>query len=139
MPSRKQRRRREKTFRHEYETVVIDEEGNELPVDREQLRADREEREKQRSRGKTTAPAKRSRAGREPSPPSWRRALRRGGLMGLVIFFAFVFILKGGSTVSRAAIAVVYGAAFIPLTYWVDRIAYRSFLRRQEKERNSRP
>jgi hypothetical protein len=57
--------------------------------------------------------------------------------MGLVIFFAFVFILKGGSTVSRAAIAVVYGAAFIPLTYWIDRIAYRSFLRRQERQQKS--
>jgi hypothetical protein len=137
VPSRKQRRRREKTFRHEYETVVIDEEGNELPVDREQVRADREEREKQRTRGKKAAPAKRGRVGREPPPPSWRRALRRGGLMGLVIFFAFVFILKGGSTVSRAAIAVVYGAAFIPLTYWIDRIAYRSFLRRQERQQKS--
>jgi len=139
VPSRKQRRRREKSFRHEYETVVIDEEGNEQPVDREQLRAGREERDKQRARGKTAAPAKRGRVGREPQPPSWRRALRRGGLMGLVIFFAFVFVLKGGSTTSRAAIAVVYGAAFIPLTYWIDRIAYRSFLRRQERAKDSRP
>ena len=28
MPTRKQRRRRDKTFRHEYETVLLDAEGN---------------------------------------------------------------------------------------------------------------
>ena len=134
MTTRKQSRRREKTFRHEYETVVIDEEGNEVPVDREQARAGREERAKQRPRGKPT-PAKRGRTAREPQPPSWRRAVRRGGLMGLVILVAFVFILKGGSPVSRAVIAVVYGGAFIPLTYWIDRFAYRSYLRRQEKQK----
>ena len=136
MPSRKQRRRREKTFRHEYETVLIDEEGNELPVDREQARAGREERAKQRPRGKQLTPAKRGRTAREPQPPSWRRAVRRGGLMGLIILVAFVFILKGGSPVSRAVIAVVYGGAFIPLTYWIDRFAYRSYLRRQEKQKS---
>ena len=34
MATRKQRRRREKTFRHEYNLVEIDEEGNETPVER---------------------------------------------------------------------------------------------------------
>ena len=50
-----------------------------------------------------------------------------------MIFVAFVFVLKGGSPVSRAAIAIVYGLAFIPLTYWVDRFAYRSYQRRLAK------
>ena len=39
MPTRKQRRRRDKTFRHEYDLVVYDEEGNEVPVDTAELRA----------------------------------------------------------------------------------------------------
>ena len=34
MATRKQRRRREKSFRHEYEFVDRDEEGNETPVER---------------------------------------------------------------------------------------------------------
>jgi hypothetical protein len=38
MPSRKQRRRREKTFRHEYETVLLDADGNEVPLDPEERR-----------------------------------------------------------------------------------------------------
>jgi hypothetical protein len=136
MPSRKQRRRREKSFRHEYETVLLDEEGNELPLDREQERAARQEREQQRTKDKAaSAPAKRGgRLGREPQPPSWRRAIRRGGLMGAVIFVAFVFILKGGSPTSRAAVAIVYAVAFIPLTYWIDRFAYRSYQRRLARQ-----
>ena len=136
MPTKKQRRRREKSFRHEYETIVLDEEGNERPLDRTQERAAREERTRQRSKEKA-APAKRGRLGREPQPPSWRRALRRGGLMGGVIFVAFVFVLKGGSQSSRAAIAVVYAIAFIPLTYWVDRFAYRSYQRRRAKQQQT--
>lgn len=133
MPSRKQRRRREKSFRHEYETVLLDEEGNETPI--AELR---EEREKERAERKPAkAPAKgapkRQRTVREPPPPTWRRAFRRGGLMGGAIFLAFVFVLHGGSVASRAAIAIVYAVAFIPLTYWVDRLAYRSFLKRTAK------
>ncbi|HZT17474.1 MAG TPA: hypothetical protein VFA19_16170 [Gaiellaceae bacterium] len=141
MPSRKQRRRREKSFRHEYETVLLDEEGNEVPLDPVEARAAREERDRQRTKekAKAAAPAKRGgRLGREPQPPSWRRAFRRGGLMGAVIFVAFVFILKGGSQTSRAAIAIVYAVAFIPLTYWIDRFAYRSYQRRLAKHNERR-
>jgi len=132
MPSRKQRRRREKSFRHEYETVLLDEEGNETPI--AELR---EEREKQKSDAKPAAKAKtpaKGRALREPPKPSWNRAVRRGGLMGAIIFVAFVFILKGGSQTSRAAIAAVYAVAFIPLTYFVDRIAYRSYQKRLARQ-----
>ena len=130
MPSRKQRRRRDKSFRHEYETVLLDEEGNETP-----LTELREEREKQRAEKKPAKAAAKgsgrsARGMREPPMPTWRRSLKRGGLMGGAIFVAFVFVLHGGSVQSRAAIAIVYAAAFIPLTYWVDRIAYRSYHKR---------
>jgi hypothetical protein len=139
MPSRKQRRRREKSFRHEYETILLDEEGNEVVVDPEQARKEREEREQRRAdakpapRGKGGGAAKSGRPMREPPVPTWNRALKRGGLMGAVIFLAFVFVLKGGSTVSRAAIAAVYALAFVPLTYFVDRVAYRTYQRRLER------
>ncbi|HEV2591269.1 MAG TPA: hypothetical protein VGU02_05185 [Gaiellaceae bacterium] len=127
MPSRKQRRRRDKSFRHEYETVLLDDEGNEKPIAeiREQQRA---EKKPAKTQAKPT-----SRAQREPPQPTWRRAFRRGGLMGGAIFVAFVFVLHGGSTASRASIAVIYAVAFIPLTYWVDRLAYRSYLKRTAK------
>lgn len=130
MPNRKQRRRRDKSFRHEYETVLLDDEGNETPI--AELR---EERQKERAEKKpASAPAKGgSRLTREPPAPTWKRAFRRGGLMGGAIFVAFVFVLHGGSTQSRAFIAIVYAAAFIPLTYWVDHLAYRSHQKRMAK------
>ena len=45
-----------------------------------------------------------------------------------------VFFLPGtGSPVSRVAIGLLYAAAFVPLTYWIDRLAYRNYLRRSGK------
>jgi hypothetical protein len=140
MPTRKQRRRREKSFRHEYETVLLDEEGNEVALDPEELRAEREERERQRSqvkpaRGKAPAKSGRStRTLREVPPPTWRRAIKRGGGMGAIMFVLFVFVLKGGSPATRASIAAVYAIAFIPMTYWIDRWSYRSYQRRAARQ-----
>ena len=133
MPNRKQRKRRDKAFRHEYETVLLDDEGNETPI--AELREEREKQRTEKKPAKTAAKGsgRTSRALREPPMPTWRRAFRRGGLMGAAIFVAFVFVLHGGSTASRAVIALVYAVAFITLTYWVDRIAYRSYQKRMAK------
>ncbi|HEY3961281.1 MAG TPA: hypothetical protein VGL84_02030 [Gaiellaceae bacterium] len=137
MPSRKQRKRREKGFRHEYETVLIDGEGNEVPLDPDEARAARDERDKQRSATKSK-PAAKGRAPRqmkEPPPPSWNRAFKRGGTMGALILVLFLFVLKGGSTISRVAVPVFYAVAFIPLTYVVDRWSYRMYQKRLAKDK----
>ncbi len=137
MPSRKQRRRREKTFRHEYETVLLDADGNEVPLDPEELRAEREAKEQERAaakpaRGKEPK-GRRGRALREPPQPSWQRALRRGGTMGALMLLAFIFLFKDAPIGIRLAWGVFYAAAFIPLTYWIDRTAYRTYQRRLAK------
>jgi hypothetical protein len=142
MPSRKQRRRREKTMRHEYETILLDEEGNEVPLDPEEVRAEREAKQRERAQANTgrgkqpqkqPARSARTRAMREPPLPSWRRAMRRGGTMGALMLLAFLFVLKSGPLPQRIAIGVFYGLAFIPLTYWIDRTAYRTYQRRLAK------
>src|SRR5450432_3437023 len=127
MSSRKQRRRREKTFRHEYETVLLDGEGNEVALDPEELRAEREAKHKERAQAtagrekqkQKQKPARGARARplREPPLPSWRRAVRRGGTMGALMLLAFLFILKSGPLPQRIGIGVFYGLAFIPLTF----------------------
>jgi hypothetical protein len=137
MPSKKQRRRRDKTFRHEYEVVSVsyDEEGNEVeaPVAREKKpekpKAATTDGKKSVKGGSRTS----GRALREPSPPSWRRSIRRGGLWGGVMFVVVVFVLPGGSPAARVLTGVLYAAAFIPLTYWIDRLTYRTWQRRQAK------
>lgn len=143
MPSRKQRRRREKAFRHEYETVLLDGEGNEVPLDPDEVRAEREAKQAERTKTKpagkngraTSARTQRtSRLTREPPAPSWQRAVKRGGTMGAIIFVLFVFILHGGSTANRSVIAALYGVAFIPMTYWIDRLSYRTYHRRLARQ-----
>jgi hypothetical protein len=143
MPSRKQRRRREKTFRHEYETVLLDGAGNEIALDPDELRAEREAKQKERSQAKPAAtakgkkkkqqPARGARPMRVPPLPSWRRAIKRGGTMGALMLVAFVFIFKNGPVAQRLGIGIFYGLAFVPLTYWIDRTAYRTYERRLAK------
>ncbi|SRR6266550_871295 len=129
MPSRKQRRRREKSFRHEYGFVTYDEEGNEVEVDPAEVRPAKPKSE--RAQAKPTGRG--GRALREPPKPSWNRSLRRGGIWGGVMFVVVVFFFKGQSLPGRIAVGVLYAAAFVPLTYWIDRLAYRNYLRRSGK------
>ena len=134
MPTRKQRRRRQKDFRHDVRVFEIDEEGNEVPI--ADLRTQDEKPKAAAAKGGAGSkgkPARGGRAGREVSPPSWERAIKRGGLMGALMVVVFVFILHGGSLAGRVAIGVLYAAAFIPLTYWIDRTAYRAYLKRQAR------
>lgn len=144
MPSRKQRRRREKNFRHEYETVLLDADGNEQLLDEEELRSEREERAKAKQSAKPQpakgAASRGGRAMREVPPPSWHRALRRGGLMGGIILVFVVFVLAKKSPIGvRLAIGLSYAIVFIPLTYWVDRVSYRSYQKRLAKQQQTTP
>ena len=50
--------------------------------------------------------------------------------MGVLMFVLFVFVLHSGSQNSRIVTALIYGVFFVPLTYWADRLAYRTYLRR---------
>ena len=125
MPTRKQRRRRDKTFRHEYELVTYDEEGNERPIDPAELRP---AKKKETPKGKTPQRGGRgSKPARVVAPPSWRRALRRGGLMGGIFIFIMLALKQ------PLALGLLYGVALVPFTYWIDRISYRNYLRRSGK------
>jgi len=122
MPSRKQRRRREKTFRHEYDFVTYDEEGNEVELDPAEVR-------KEKETPKAKAQQRGGRPVREVPPPSWRRALKRGGLMGVGLLVIIATLLKH----TPILIGVFYAVALIPFTYMMDRFAYRTYLRRTGK------
>jgi hypothetical protein len=141
MATRKQRRRREKTFRHEYGFVVDDEEGNEVEVEGAELRAKKDPavKAKSSSGGKGSSSGKSGgkstggrRVVRDPEPPTWNRAARRGLLWGAVTIALSIVLLKGVSVPIRVAIGVVYAALFVPITYWMDGIVYKRFLKRSE-------
>lgn len=138
MPTRKQRRRAAKGKRHEYETVWVDAEGNELEEPPEEAEHDSKPARASRNgtqKGKAKAqPQRGGRAGRTPPAPSWERAGKRALLLGAVVFA--LFYLSGGKSgnrlLSALALAVLYTALFVPFTYAIDRFAYQRWQRRQQ-------
>ncbi len=135
MANRKQRRRREKEKRHEYDLVEIDEEGNETVLTATELKRDEPARAKPAPKSKgRPAP----RGGRQPQPPSWNRVLKRG-LIFAPIFFATVLLLGGGKITTVGAIGqtILLLIVFIPFSYVMDRFVYRSALKRMAKQSGS--
>jgi Flp pilus assembly protein TadB len=128
VPSRKQRRRRQKSFRHDYEFVVLDEEGNEVEVDPADLRT-----EKEKAKPKAAAQSKGravTRTGRKIEPPSWRRVGKRALIFAPLMFVAVSVLDKQLSAVQHAAQAVTLLAFFLPFSYAMDTVAYRMYQRR---------
>ena len=126
MPSRKQRRRREKLKRHEYEYVVETEEGEEVV---------------ESPRPKATAPVRAAngapkildRRGREIQPPSWRRVLKRGAIFGPILLI-LVFVTNDRLTTGAKILnALVLLLIFLPFSYLVDRFIYRMVVKRQQQ------
>ena len=50
--------------------------------------------------------------------------------MGGLMLIVFVFLFKSSPLAVRLAWGLFYAVAFIPLTYWVDRVTYRAYQRR---------
>jgi hypothetical protein len=123
MATKKQRRRREKLQRHEYEYVVETEEGEEV-VDSPA----RAETGKAPQKGQ---PKLVDRRGREIRPPSWQRVLKRGAIFA-PIMLALIFFMGGNKISASAKIvnALVLVAIFIPFSYLVDMFIYRTVSKR---------
>jgi hypothetical protein len=131
MPTRKQKRRELKAQRHDYEFVYVDGDGNELdevPEELEQSKKERTNGSKPAVAAKKGQPAPRGR--RQPPQPSWRRAFKRGGMLGVVVLILFSFGAKGHIW-SVVPLALVYTLLFVPFTFYIDRFAYRRWEARQ--------
>jgi hypothetical protein len=117
MATKKQKRRRAKEQRHDY--MWVDDAGNEVDPDGEPT-ADRN------SRGE-------SRVAREPQAPSWRRTFRRG-LIFAPIMLATVFLLSPDLPLTtKVTQTLLLVAIFVPFSYFIDRLFYRSHLRKQRQ------
>jgi hypothetical protein len=116
MPTRKQRRRRAKELRHEY--VWEDEEGNELDPSEVNETSVRRERRPQ------------ARGGREPQEPSWRRTLKRALIFAPIMFVTVMLLSPNLSTAQQMVQTLVLVAIFIPFSYFLDRVFWRSYQRR---------
>lgn len=133
MPTRKQRRREQKARRHEYEYVYVDDAGNEVDVDPDELRAQKEvKREARGSKAESRKPAA-VRGQRTVQPPSWRRSARRGVVLGPLLIVAMMLFNRGVPLVQQIAPAVFLLAFFIPFSYFTDSFAYRMYRKRLER------
>jgi hypothetical protein len=132
MPSRKVRRRRDKLKRHEYEYVLETEEGEEVVVERPTP----EPAKDGKSPG-TSSP--RDRRGREIPKPTLKRVLRRTAIFApLILVVVFLTSAKDASTAAKVYTAIMLLAFFIPFSYLVDVVMYRTLSRRQQRVREKR-
>jgi hypothetical protein len=135
MPTRKQRRRREKTFRHEWEYVELDPEtGEEKPVAPAELKAEKPKREKPVQQQKQQ-PARRGR--REPQPPTWGRVWKRtllfAPLMALFIYWTTSNSKSGASLPGVVLNTAILVAFFAPFSYLVDSMTYKLWAKRAKR------
>jgi hypothetical protein len=131
MPTRKQRRRRQKDRRHEYEFVYVDPEGQEVEVDPDEAERDAPRRNGQREPKKRPAQKRgNSRPVREIQPPSWNKVAKRALIFFPLIFLAFSFLNSGQAVGTRLGISLLYTGFFVPFMYLMDRAMYRSYLKR---------
>lgn len=133
MASRKQRRRREKLQRHEYEYVLETDEGEEV------LESPRETEAAVKNGKPAKAPVgPLDRHGKPIPKPSLRRVLRRTAIFAPLIAI-FIYITAPDLTVAGLLLNVALLLAFfMPLSYVVDTFVYRMLWRRYEKERAAR-
>jgi hypothetical protein len=118
MPSRKQKRRRAKELRHEY--VWEDADGNELEPD-----------EVPTKKAETAAQSRPARGGRQPQAPSWSRTLKRGAIFAPIMLGVVMLLSSDLSLASQVTQAAIIVAIFIPFSYFLDTLLWRSFRKRQ--------
>ena len=128
MPTRKQRRRRAKDRRHEYEYVYVDEEGHEVEVEAEDEKAPAR---------KDKRPAPASRARRTIEPASWKRVGRRA-LIFAPLMFITIRLLEQDEAITTSIVRTAFLLLiFLPFSYVMDAVLYRSYQRRLDRGQKS--
>ena len=136
MPTRKQRRRRQKDRRHEYEEVYLDADGNEITAEEYTALARSENGDGAGPRKREPAKA-RTRSGRVIQPPSWRRVGKRALIFAPLMFVVISLLPTSGGdlpVLGRVLITLQMLLLFIPFSYLMDTLTYRMWRRRNERE-----
>ena len=127
MATKKQQRRRQKLKRHEYEEVYVDDEGNVLPPEEAEelvVKSPARKTERKPSDRPTT------RGGRTLEPPSWRRTFRRGLLFAPLMLITVMLLGRELTLVQQVFQTLVLMCFFLPFSYFMDTMMWRSYERR---------
>ena len=130
MPTRKQRRRRQKERRHDWEEVYVDETGRELAPDEAAEVAPPQTRSRENGR---RAAGPRPTGRRAPDRPSWRRVAKRALIFAPLMFVVITVLDPDTSPAARVLYTAQLIALFVPFSYFVDTIAYRMYRKRVEQ------
>ena len=126
MARRKQRRRREKLQRHEWEYVLETEEGEEIP-----LKSPRPRRKEEDEGGSGRDRGPLDRRGRPVQKPSFQRVLKRTGIFAPLLFLVVWITSPHLTTIQKLTQTAFLLSLFIPFSYLLDVLLYRALLRRQ--------
>jgi hypothetical protein len=125
MPSRKQRKRRAKDRRHEWEYVYVDDTGEEVEAPEDEAMSRNGKRSPQQAKAKPKASGQ-----REVQPPSWRKVGKRGLLFAPLMFLT-VTLLSGDLTMTQRLVNTAFLLAFfLPFSYAMDALMYRLYKKR---------
>ncbi|MGZ8695656.1 MAG: hypothetical protein ACXWYS_09480 [Gaiellaceae bacterium] len=127
MPSKKQQRRRQKLKRHEYEEVYVDETGRELEPDEAEELVGTALASKP---AKAARPQPARRGARAIEPPSLRRTGRRALLFFPLMLVTVMLLGQDLTLAQQIAQTAVLMAFFLPFSYFMDSMMWRSYQRR---------
>jgi hypothetical protein len=137
MATQKQRRKRAKEKRHAYDLVEIDAEGNETVLTASDLKDEASTKPAPRAKDAKDAPSRRSRGG--PQPPTWSRVLKRGAIFAPIFLVTVMLLGRGRLTVAGAIVQTIFLLAiFVPFSYFMDRLVWRSHEKRLQKTKPAR-
>jgi cytochrome c-type biogenesis protein CcmH/NrfG len=131
VPTKKQQRRRQKQQRHEYEEVYVDETGRELAADEAQELVGAAPPKKASAKAARQRP---QRGGRTIEPPSWRKVGRRGLLFFPLMLITVMLLSKNLSLVQQVFQTILLMAFFLPFSYFMDTMMWRSYQRRLARQ-----
>ena len=135
MATKKQQRRRQKLKRHDYEEVYVDEEGNVLPPEEaEELAVASTSPKAER----TVKQRPTTRSGRVLEPPSWRKTVKRGLLFFPLMLITVMLLGKDLTLAQQVFQTIVLMGFFLPFSYFMDSMMWRSHQRRIARSGDSR-
>jgi len=91
---------------------------------------------------KTSTPAKsesRTRSSRrDPQAPSWQRTFKRGAIFAPIMFGTVLLLSPSLPLATKITQTLLIVAIFVPFSYFLDRIFYRSAQRRAARQADGR-
>ena len=124
MATKKQKRRRAKEQRHEY--VWEDADGNELEPEDAPTR-----------KAASTNGSKSTGSGRRVQPPSWNKTLKRGLIFAPIMFATVMLLSPKMSMPTKITQTLIIVAIFIPFSYLMDTVFWRSHKRKLERQQGT--